>query len=45
VEVSESGVETGSQKVTLIPYYSWANRGEGEMSVWFLEKVSGVSLR
>ncbi len=21
--------------VTLIPYYAWANRGEGEMTVWF----------
>jgi DUF1680 family protein len=21
--------------LTLIPYYSWANRGEGEMTVWF----------
>jgi uncharacterized protein len=21
--------------VTLIPYYAWANRGEGEMKVWF----------
>ncbi|SFW47299.1 glycoside hydrolase family 127 protein [Chitinophaga sancti] len=45
VEVRESGVETVTQGVTLIPYYSWANRGEGEMSVWFLEKVRGVSLR
>ena len=23
------------RKVTLIPYYLWANRGAGEMSVWF----------
>ena len=21
-------------QITLIPYYAWANRGEGEMSVW-----------
>ncbi len=24
--------------VTLIPYYAWANRGEGEMRVWINEK-------
>ncbi|WHX47832.1 glycoside hydrolase family 127 protein [Paenibacillus woosongensis] len=24
-------------KVTFIPYYAWANRGEGEMSVWVRE--------
>jgi DUF1680 family protein len=24
--------------VTLIPYYAWANRGKGEMTVWFPEK-------
>ena len=21
-------------EITLIPYYAWANRGEGEMEVW-----------
>ncbi|MEO6524506.1 MAG: glycoside hydrolase family 127 protein [Mucilaginibacter sp.] len=24
--------------ITAIPYYSWANRGKGEMQVWFPEK-------
>ncbi|MDP4149404.1 MAG: glycoside hydrolase family 127 protein [Bacteroidota bacterium] len=24
--------------VTLIPYYAWANRGKGEMTVWFPER-------
>jgi len=23
------------RKVILIPYYAWANRGPGEMRVWF----------
>ena len=23
-----------SVSMTMIPYYAWANRGEGEMSVW-----------
>lgn len=26
---------TKPEQVTLIPYYSWANRGKGEMTVWF----------
>ncbi len=32
----DSGVKTGNtnQSVTAIPYYSWANRGKGEMNVW-----------
>jgi hypothetical protein len=25
-------IEAG--KLTLIPYYAWANRGKGEMAVW-----------
>lgn len=45
VDVVSDEVETRKLKVELIPYYSWANRGEGEMSVWFLERVKGVSLR
>lgn len=45
VDVVSDDVETRRLKVELIPYYSWANRGEGEMSVWFLERVKGVSLR
>jgi len=24
--------------ITAIPYYSWANRGQGEMSVWLNTK-------
>lgn len=25
-------------KIVLVPYYAWANRGEGEMSVWLYQK-------
>lgn len=28
------------QNFTAIPYYAWAHRGEGEMSVWLLRTVS-----
>jgi len=27
-----------SSKLTMIPYYAWANRGKGEMTVWVKEK-------
>jgi len=32
------GGRAAGAKITLIPYYSWANRGPGEMQVWFKEK-------
>jgi DUF1680 family protein len=34
--LSEKGGKISAEKktVTLIPYYSWANRGRGEMTVW-----------
>jgi len=36
--VGLSGSKNGEkkeQKLTLIPYYAWAHRGQGEMAVWF----------
>jgi len=33
---SEAGnVSLASREFRAIPYYSWANRGQGEMTVWF----------
>lgn len=32
-----AGAAFKSSKVTFIPYYAWANRGKGEMMVWFPE--------
>ena len=29
--------ETVSQTMTFVPYFTWANRGEGEMRVWIDE--------
>jgi hypothetical protein len=37
-------VSTESKTMTAIPYYSWANRGKGEMTVWFPEQVKDVEL-
>jgi DUF1680 family protein len=46
VEVSSDGtsVSTTNKAVTLIPYYAWANRGAGEMMIWFPSKVQDVDL-
>jgi DUF1680 family protein len=36
--LSETKGETAKKvELTAIPYYSWANRGKGEMTVWFPE--------
>ncbi len=37
-------ISTKQQSCVVIPYYSWAHRGEGEMMVWFPDKVVDVDL-
>ena len=37
-------IHTREQKFTAIPYYAWANRGKGEMMLWFPEKVKDIEL-
>ncbi|HEX6180095.1 MAG TPA: glycoside hydrolase family 127 protein, partial [Chitinophagaceae bacterium] len=46
VLISENGeqVSTVNRKVTAIPYYAWANRGQGEMIIWFPEKIKELDL-
>jgi DUF1680 family protein len=46
VNIDSSGLQldTEERTMTLIPYYSWANRGKGEMTIWFPESVKGVDL-
>jgi DUF1680 family protein len=39
-----SSVNTVTQSFTAIPYYAWANRGKGEMMVWFPEKITDIDL-
>ncbi|GGI23601.1 glycoside hydrolase family 127 protein [Pedobacter mendelii] len=36
ISLKANGAENRVQ-LTVIPYYAWANRGKGEMSVWFPE--------
>ncbi|MGC4099722.1 glycoside hydrolase family 127 protein [Ferruginibacter sp.] len=37
-------IATQKQRFTAIPYYSWANRGKGEMTVWFPTQVKDIEL-
>ena len=38
------GVSTVETPIRLIPYYAWANRGKGEMRIWFPARVKEVEL-
>lgn len=46
VHVGDNGenISVRKQVLTAIPYYSWANRGKGEMQLWFPEKIQQVQL-
>lgn len=37
-------VSTNRSTFTAIPYYAWANRGKGEMMVWFPQKVKDIDI-
>jgi hypothetical protein len=41
---NDETIFTEKKTVTVIPYYSWANRGKGEMTVWFPTKIKDVEL-
>jgi len=44
IEKDGLGISTTQQKFVAIPYYAWANRGKGEMTVWLPEKIKDVEL-
>lgn len=44
VDETNNTVSTTQKKFTAIPYYAWANRGPGEMMVWFPEKISDIDI-
>lgn len=46
IEIGIDGmsVTTVNKPVTLIPYYAWANRGDGEMMIWFPTTVKDIDL-
>jgi hypothetical protein len=46
IEIQSNGLEikTQSKPFTAIPYYAWANRGKGEMTVWIPEKITATEI-
>jgi DUF1680 family protein len=44
VNVEGNNISTTVQSFKAIPYYAWANRGEGEMMLWFPRQVKSVAL-
>jgi DUF1680 family protein len=44
INEQQQQIQTVAKEITLIPYYAWANRGEGEMNVWFPEKMKDVEI-
>jgi DUF1680 family protein len=39
-----NSVTTVQQPFKAIPYYAWANRGKGEMMIWFPEKIKNIDI-
>ncbi len=46
IKIDDDGqkINTVQRPFVAIPYYAWANRGKGEMQLWFPEKVKDVAL-
>ena len=46
VTPSDDGLSatTVRKKITAVPYYSWANRGEGQMLIWMPRKITDIKL-
>ncbi len=42
--VADNKVTTVTEPFVAIPYYAWANRGKGEMMLWFPERVGAVEV-
>lgn len=37
-------ISTRVQPFVAIPYYAWAHRGEGEMTIWMPRRITGIEL-
>jgi DUF1680 family protein len=46
ISIGDKGesVTTVKKTITAIPYYSWAHRGKGEMTVWFPTRITDISI-
>jgi DUF1680 family protein len=44
VKMENNSIQTVDQTIVAIPYYAWANRGKGEMTVWLPEHITDIDL-
>ncbi len=44
VDGNANAVSTTTKPFIAIPYFAWANRGKGEMTIWFPEKIKDVEI-
>ena len=44
IDNNGEAIKNNSTIFTAIPYYAWANRGKGEMMVWFPEKIKDIDI-
>jgi DUF1680 family protein len=44
IVATDAEVKTIRQPFIAIPYYAWANRGKGEMTVWIPEKIKDIEI-
>ena len=46
IVINDNGnsISTAKQTFTAIPYYAWAHRGKGEMTVWFPTRIKEVEV-
>ncbi len=44
VDKNVNSVTTTTKPFIAIPYFAWANRGKGEMTIWFPEKIKEVEI-
>lgn len=45
VEINDNAATTITKKLKAIPYFFWANRGEGEMRVWIPVNMRSISIQ
>jgi DUF1680 family protein len=45
VNTVSNTVTSVNKPFVAIPYYAWANRGKGEMQIWFPEKIKSVEIK
>jgi DUF1680 family protein len=44
IDTTAQTVSTTRKPFTAIPYYAWANRGKGEMMLWFPQRVKDIDI-